>query len=105
MCSARSSWAGAVVSDFCEIEQGRGAVELLPSPVTLREEQEKFPESFWSPGRLVSEDKEETRTPCTSKEWGGGVRLASPGMPPLSTAAIKARVGGSLSRDRPGSES
>lgn len=45
------------------------------------EKEEKFPESFWFPERLVSKEEEEkTRTLCASHRHCEGVWLESLGM-------------------------
>lgn len=65
-----------------ETGQGQWGAESLPSWVTSREKEEKFPERFWSSGGLVSDEEVKTRTLRPSE---GGV---GPGQP---SAAVKAR--------------
>lgn len=57
----------------CSGKRGKGGweAESLPSLVTLREKEEKFPERFWSPGRWVWKEEEETRTLCASQGQRG----------------------------------
>lgn len=58
-----------------ETGQGQWGAEPLPSWVTSREKEEKFPERFWSSGRLVSDEEVKTRTlrPSEGKvgRWAG----------------------------------
>lgn len=62
--------------------------ESLPSSVTLREKEGKFPENFWSHGGLESHEGK-TRTTCSVRG-----EMGPPGCPffPLQpSAAVKAR--------------
>ena len=68
---------------------GGWGTEPFPSSVTVREREEKFPESLWSPGSWSPS----RRKPGHQVPVGGGegLWLGSPGMPLLSAASCQGK--------------